>query len=165
MGMTGNFMAIPAGTLHALISDPAAILNVLYPDEQQARESSHLNVDKAWHGIHYLLTGEAWGGEFPLAAAVLGGQEIGENFGYGPTRYLVPEEVKTVAAALDRLPAGELAKRYSPGKLQTAQIYPDGIWITEGEEALGYLLNYYGELVKFYGNAAGCGRAVLQYIM
>jgi hypothetical protein len=162
MSMTGNFMAIPAETLNSLIGDPSVILEVIYPDEGQARRSNHLDVDKAWHGIHYLLTGEAWGGEAPLATAVLGGTEIGENFGYGPTRYLAPDEVKTVAAALDSIPSGELAKRFSPEMLQTAEIYPHGPW---ADEALGYLLRYYDELVKFYKSAAHRGDAVLTYIM
>jgi hypothetical protein len=162
--MTGKFMAIPAGTLNTLIGDPSGILSIIYPDERQASQLQYLDVDKAWHGIHYLLTGEPWGVEPPLSAAVLGGTEFGENFGYGPTRYLRPDEVKIVSAALNGVSAGELAERYSPEKLESADIYP-GVWRREGEEVLEHLLRYYDELVHFYRDAAHRGDAVLQYIM
>lgn len=42
-------------------------------------------MDKAWHGIHYLLTGTAWEGDPPLNFLVTGGREVGtEEIGIGP---------------------------------------------------------------------------------
>jgi hypothetical protein len=58
-----------------------------------------LEVDKAWHGIHFLLCGDAEGGEPPLGSAVLGG--IAEEFlpgrrGAGKRRCPLPD-LKRVA--------------------------------------------------------------------
>ena len=53
-----------------------------------------IDIDKAWHTIHYILTGEVW--DVPdddiLAQLVLGGEPINdEDFGYGPMRLLTKE--------------------------------------------------------------------------
>src|SRR5688500_6275073 len=36
------------------------------------------DLDKAWHGIHYLLTGTAWEGAEPLNFLVAGGRPVGD---------------------------------------------------------------------------------------
>src|SRR5271165_1779219 len=76
--------------------------------------SDPLNIDKSWHGIHFLLTSSAWGGTPPLSNAVLGGTEFGPDLGYGPARYLTPDQVKEVAAGLDRITGETLRGRFNP---------------------------------------------------
>jgi len=51
------------------------------------------------HGIHFLLTGTAWEGDFPLAFIVRGGREVGD-VGYGPARIFTSDEVQAIANAL-----------------------------------------------------------------
>ena len=46
-----------------------------------------VSLDKAWHGLHYLLCGKLEPAPGPLGQAVFGGSEIGENRGYGSERY------------------------------------------------------------------------------
>ena len=50
-----------------------------------------LSLEKAWHGVHYLLTGAAEPGPELRSQAVLGGVELGDDpegfSGYGPARY------------------------------------------------------------------------------
>src|SRR5262249_47562522 len=57
--------------------------------------SQSVSIDKAWHGLHYLLCGAPEPAPGPLGQAVFGGTEIGEDQGYGPARYFtvppVPE--------------------------------------------------------------------------
>src|SRR5271163_2074263 len=52
-----------------------------------------LTLEKSWHCLHYLLTGTAWETGTVLGKTILGGTEIGPDMGYGPARYLVPNEV------------------------------------------------------------------------
>src|SRR5262249_46865216 len=47
--------------------------------------------------LHYLFTGSADEGDGPLADAILGGVEVGDDRGYGPARFLDPDEVCAVA--------------------------------------------------------------------
>src|SRR5687767_14577361 len=52
-----------------------------------AGEGLVTDLDKAWHGIHYLLTGTAAEGGKPLDFLVSGGREVGNvDIGYGPAR-------------------------------------------------------------------------------
>src|SRR5262245_43187400 len=59
-----------------------------------------LDIHKSWHGLHWLLCQSAWDGPEPLKHAVLGGQEIGEDLGYGPARLVDGAKVRAVAEAL-----------------------------------------------------------------
>ena len=118
-----------------------------------------IDLDKAWHGIHYLLTGDAWGGKPPLGNAVLGGTEVGPDAGYGPARLVSVEQVAALAEALTPLTPDVFVTRFDAEALTEADIYPQ-IW-DEGEEVLGYLKTVYGELRDFYIGAAQRKDAVL----
>jgi hypothetical protein len=56
--------------LEALMSDPETISDYLDGDPDDAVDSGEayadLDLDKAWHGLHFLLTGTAWEGTPPL---------------------------------------------------------------------------------------------------
>lgn len=160
MSMIGNFMQVTPAQLEAMRQDPSLVEEALYPDRPQ--ESLGIDVDKAWHGIHFLLTGEAWEGAGPAAMAVLGGTEIGDDVGYGPARYLTPDEVREVAAALAPITAADLGTRFDADALAKADIYPN-IW-GEGDEAATYLTEYYDELRSYYLDAASKGNAMLKYL-
>jgi len=164
MSMIGNFVALSPGALQRLIAEPSAIPEFLHPKEGQETPPNHLDIDKSWHGIHFLLTGDTWSGEPPLAHVILGGIAIGDDIGYGPARYLTPDEVRVIAQALAGVTREQLEKRYLPATLEKAEIYPTGIWEAEGNDALEYLLQYYEPLVGFYRDAAARGDAIIQYI-
>ncbi|MBH9579322.1 YfbM family protein [Inhella proteolytica] len=164
MGMVGCFAALPAAQLAQLQSGERSIEDFLYPDDGDGEPEHSIDVDKAWHGLHYLLTGTAWGGDAPLCLAVLGGEEFGPDVGYGPARALTATQVASVAAALAGLPADKLASRYQPADMAKLEIYPDVIWVRDGAEALDYLLENYQQLVEFYRDAAARGDAVIQWL-
>jgi Domain of unknown function (DUF1877) len=60
------------------------------------------------------------------------------------------------------VPREELARRYSPGRLTQAGVYPN-VW-HEDKDALDWLLDEYDDLAAFYARAAERGEAVLLYI-
>jgi len=163
MGMVGCFAAVDPVVLDRLKADPGLIEEYLYPDDGDEPPNA-MDVDKAWHGIHFLLTGDPDGGEAPLAWAVLGGEEIGEEIGYGPARFLTPQQVKQVSEALAALGESALRERFDAEAMAKAEIYPDGIWVREGEEALEYLVENYRELVVFYAGAAARGDGALIWL-
>lgn len=66
-------------------------------------ERKTFSLQKDWHVLHHALNGTHDGGETILGQAVLGGKDIPDNnqvMGYGPLRYLEPQQVKKVAEAL-----------------------------------------------------------------
>ena len=163
MSMIGNFVVVPPRQLDALIADPELIPPLLYPEEGDAEPINHLDIDKAWHAIHYTLNGSAWEGEAPLFLVILGGREIGEDVGYGPARYLTSTEVVDVAAALATIGPERFAARFDPVAMDAAEVYPQ-IWQRDGAEGLAYVQDYYAQLSSFYRTAAERGDAVLIYL-
>lgn len=71
-----------------------------------------LDLGKSWHALHYPLTGTAWEiGDAAASTAILGGDEVGEDSGYGPARVLGPESVRAIAADLDAIDIDTLHMR------------------------------------------------------
>lgn len=90
-----------------LIANPARVEETLYRGgEVDHPDCRHVDVDKAWHAIHFLLNDDSWQGVLPLFNVVLGGTRLAKTMVYGPARYLLPVEVSAsqvdVAAGLRR---------------------------------------------------------------
>jgi hypothetical protein len=117
-----------------------------------------LSLDKAWHGVHYLLTGEPESTSGSLGNVVLGGTEIGDDEGYGPARCFTTSEVAQLARVLDQ--AGirdEAAARYDSARMSDLGIYPGG-WDEEGRD---WLLDALDELRAFFVAVAATGDAIV----
>lgn len=127
----------------------------------EAPDKNSVYLDKAWHGIHYLLTESAGSNGTLASKVIMGGESVGPDFGYGQAQLLTPAEVKEIAKFLKEQTAEVLLKRYIPSKLKNAGIYPEVIWERERDGALKYLLDYYKVLVVFYERAAQNGYAVV----
>lgn len=157
--MIGNMLAVPQAELDALYQDPEAVPNYLY----RTRADEAADIDKAWHAIHFMLTGQLYGGDGPLAQAVLGGVPIGDDdVGYGPARGLSAADVQEVATALELLSKSDLRAKFNTEALSEAEIYPE-IW-DEGDEALDYVLDNFLELQRFYKDAAAKDMAAILFI-
>ena len=123
-----------------------------------------LGLEKAWHGVHYLLSGRVDPAEDPLASAILGGEEIGsdEGFsGYGPPRAFDPQRVAEIAAALAN-PGLErtAAARFDSERMNRLGLYPgfradDAEWLMEGLRRLR----------GFYAAAAANGQAIVTCLL
>ncbi|MCP4600899.1 MAG: YfbM family protein [Proteobacteria bacterium] len=127
--------------------------------ELAEEEVSDTDLDKAWHGIHFLLTGSDWEGDPPLNFLVSGGIEVGDvDVGYGPARVFRSSEVAEIHNALSELQEDDLRARFRPDVMMKKDIYPT-IWDRDSkdDDTLGYLFEYFAELKKFVGNAAGKG--------
>jgi hypothetical protein len=119
-------------------------------------EVLNIDLDKAWHGIHFLLTGSDWEGDPPLNFLVGGGAEVGDvDLGYGPARVFRSSEVSEICKALDRIKEDDLRERFQPDVMMKKDIYPL-IWDRDpkDDDTLGYLLEYFTELKKFVSQAA-----------
>lgn len=159
--MIGCFSAIDAKKLATIQSNPSLIEDFLYPDDDLGEPEHSIDVDEAWHGLHYLLTGQAEESHGPLAQAILGGQSIGEDVGLGPARILTPPQVKEIAAELGRLTDEDLRARYKPVEMTALQIYPELIWERDGEDGFAYLVENFEVMAEFYREAAARGDGVV----
>ena len=157
MGMACCFCEADDSQIDELLSRPGSIHGFL----DQAAEQGDL--DKAWHGLHFLLTGSAEGGPEPWGYLLEGGESIGAvDVGYGPARALRPAQVASFAAALSAVSPDELRKRFDPTAMRRAGIYPD-IWRPEDPEPLEYVLYYYGALRAFVERASSRHKGIIIY--
>ena len=122
-------------------------------------ERTSFEVDKAWHAVHFTLTGEAWEVVGVLGQAVLGGEDFGEDLGYGCPRWLAPAAVAEVAAALAALPPAEFEQRLDFAAIQQADIYPS-IWDRdpEPEQLVQYVRSGYETIRDGFAAAAAAGQ-------
>ena len=121
-----------------------------------------LDLHKSWHGLHWLMCQSVWEGPEPYRSAIFGGEEIGDDVGYGPPRLMEPAQVERVARALSALSAAQLMKRYDGRAMAREEIYPgnfdeDGSWKRD-------LRRDYERLQKFYQETAAQGGGLLSWI-
>jgi hypothetical protein len=120
-----------------------------------------VSLDKAWHGLHYLLCGALEPVPGPLGQAVFGGTEIGEDQGYGPARYFLPAQVAEIAAALQSPSLeSELNARFDAAAMTELGIYP-GTWEADDED---WLVEAFDTLRDFYAAASKSEQAVVTVI-
>jgi hypothetical protein len=139
MSMIGYFFLASDLELRAASSSPAAAQR-LVDAAYDGRADDLVDVDKAWHCLHFLLTGTAWEGEPPLDFVVRGGREVGDDVGYGPARTFASHELRTIADALDRIDRRDLVRRFDAAKMDRLEIYPGG-WNDvdpTSEDSFGY---------------------------
>ena len=84
----------------------------------------HLDLDKSWHPLHYLLTGTAWEGNEPDCYLVHGGEELGdEDAGYSSIRGLTAGEVRRFHEFLSTLSPDTLRQGFDPARMIALEIY------------------------------------------
>lgn len=114
------------------------------------REHEETGLGVFWHGVQYLLAGRANGVRGPFAGLTSGGEKVGRTPG-GPVRYLSPEQVGELAAALAEEPPDELGDGvYDESAMDAAGVYP-GTWVCRGRntDLLGTMRELYSYLREF----------------
>ena len=124
--------------------------------ELKLDEVEHTDLDKAWHGIHYMLTQSAWEGDPPLNFLLLGGSAVGDiDVGYGTARVFSSAEVQALHAALSPIDEAFLRQRFNPPEMMKLSIYPE-IWDRDPAEddTFSYCAEYFATLKEFVASAA-----------
>jgi hypothetical protein len=119
-----------------------------------------LELDKAWHGIHYLLCGSGEGGS-GIEGFLLNGHRIEEG-GDAEVFYHSPQNVTAFAELLYHSPANLLRQRFNGDHMDTLNIYPESRW---NQTALDYLIEYYERLREFASKHALEENALLVVII
>ena len=114
---------------------------------------------KSWPEF-LVIDNSAWDG-LPLVNAILSGRDLEADLGYGPVRYLLPEEVEIIASALDDISVESFAERYEMLSYEVdAEIYID--W--SEEEMLQWLTDYHIALCSYYQETARQKQVMLLYL-
>ncbi|WNG20318.1 YfbM family protein [Cystobacter fuscus] len=168
MGMILVFRLARPERLSSLLASPEQVIDFLHDTdgEDAGRSESRLDLDKAWHGLHFLLTGTDWGGQPPLNFIVAGGETLGDvDVGYGPARAFTPEQLAELSRALDAISSDALRQRFDPAKMMALDIYPS-IWDRDpaDDDTLGYVLDYFEMLKSFLREGAERGLGFIVYM-
>jgi len=157
--MIGNFYPLSSVQAEMLKANQEGVEEFIYSDEVQKSEAL-LDIDKAWHALHFILTGSAWESEHPLNIVVLGGEEIGKDAGYGPARLVSPDYVIEVNEALAGISTVDFESKFDAEKLNKEEIYPNG-WSSED---VRYISSAFEEVKKLYKSASEEREYVLLFI-
>lgn len=116
------------------------------------------DVDKAWHAVHFTLTGDAWNQHGPMGKVVLGGEPFGEDMGYGPSRWLPPDAVAIASRELAELTPSGFAQRLDFAAMAQHDIYPS-IWERDPdvEQLVEFVVAGYEEIRDRFAEAAAAG--------
>lgn len=194
MSMIGNLARVSVQQLARLHQNPENIMQLLYPDnEPEVRsepgffgrlfgrkvesvktvepvevlnEDDAIDLDKAWHSLHFLLTGQAWEGAFPQGFLVSCGKEVGSvDVGCGPARSFTPEEVACIAALLDAQDEAKLRAAVNPAAMREAEVYCGaGPEDTLSDDEWEYLISAFRNAREFVRETAARKMALLVYI-
>ena len=153
MGMRVNVRAVRPADFQRLVNGDS--------DFSPGRgQTPAVHLEKSWHGLHFLLTGSAGESGVLLGFLLEGGQEVGEDDGYGAPRLFQPKEVQEISAALAPISDCELWGQFDPERMEADGVYP-GIWDEEEEELRDEYLSYFHELKQVVEQAGAGGMGLL----
>jgi uncharacterized protein DUF1877 len=123
-----------------------------------------VDLHKSWHMFHFLFTGRAQGGTPPASLLMEGGEEIGDDLGYGPARLLDPTATAALAGFVAPLTVEELKRRLDGERMAALSIYP-AFDATDAAEEYGEDVEHYFPLLRDHLTAAAAaGEATLVWL-
>ena len=161
MGIELSMWQITTLQLEQLMSSEEAVENFIdsrFAETSNEDDDEGLYLDKIWHLVHYLVTGDAEGGEYPLGHAILGGYMLQESV--EDTSFLPPDIVKDVAAGLSTLSEADMRKLFDPDVTPKPEIYKYPFPIHE--EDFDEALSFFRRVKEYYQDAAKNGNAMIR---
>ena len=161
----------PGGLLGLILRILPVSVTEVVPESEEAprplpaRHSDHVvDIEKGWHGLHFLFTGTAFEGDEPACFLVRGGEDIGDE---GHVRMLTVEQTQRFSEFLATHTREQLAGRYNPRRMTELEIYPDAIWLRAAppeDSPLEWLLECFTNVQRFVAGAAAAGERVVIYL-
>jgi hypothetical protein len=136
---------------------------------QHAELESHLDLDKAWQPLHFLLTGTAWEGEEPACYLVHGGEELVDDdaLGYSSIRALTPDQIGRFHDFLSNLSHDSLRRRFDYARMVALEIYstpPAAERARSYDDEVPRLLEAFDALQSFVSTTARRGDGAIVYL-
>jgi hypothetical protein len=165
MGMVCYLRPTTDDEIKTLLAEPNRIVEKL----SVASEFVELDLSKSWHGLHYLLTGTAWGGEWPGNFLLRGGSDVGDiHFGYGPARVLTSNQVAEINQFLISLSIEQFTSGFDLDQMKRLDTYPYPL-IRSGEddeeEERDILVEFFGSLKAYIKYAYQKGWGIIIYMV
>jgi hypothetical protein len=123
-----------------------------------------LDLDKSWHGLHFLLTGSAQDTPLPNGFLISGGLDLESDEDDSAPRLLNADQVREIHTFLQSLSRDELTRRFDAQRMTELEIYPDAIWMRDtnaDHSARDHLLDAFDELQSFVAVTHERGQAIV----
>lgn len=162
--MIGNYYMTDGETVEKIQREEISLVDLIYDENNNTNEESSLDIDKAWHAIHFTLTDGMEERKDILSNVVFGGRPINnEDIGYGPAILLTVEEVQEVHQEIKDISQNDFRDKFSMQKMVENDVYP--LMDDENEEGFfSYVWSYFEEVKTFFAKAAAKDNCVLFYI-
>jgi len=161
MGMIANLLRVTTAELETYLLDSSLLEGRIY-SEEAAEDQNLIDVDKAWDGIIFLLTGQnIQNADHPLVQVLFSGQLIDEeqDLGYGPGHYLTSDQVKDLNEKISKITTEDLKQKYNSKQMNELDVYP--IW---DEDSFDYLDENFKLLQQTYAEAANKEQAIITFL-
>jgi len=166
MGSTLCLTKLPNKVIQRLRSGITSIddseLNESSEEQDKKAKDSSIDLDKAWHGIHFLLTGtDSYEGNSP-AFYLLSGERL-DDLCSEEVLSLSADEVKKFNSYLQSVSIEQLKKNYNAEKMNKLKVYPQRYLAAKEDNSscLNYLLWHYRKLKQFICDVAKENKAML----
>ncbi|MBE1486179.1 YfbM family protein [Plantactinospora soyae] len=171
MSINGNWLRVTPAEL-ARAKDDLDWAEEFVQAAVAAEDERLCGTDKAWQAFEFLLERRgfdieiAYGAESFVETPDLDpdDEEFVEpevDWGYGPPRYLTPEQVATAATELAGLTEDDLIRGVDPAELTRAQIYPD-VW--DRPDELRWVTHHLPYVQDYFAAAAKDGDAIICWL-
>lgn len=163
MGMIGCYIRISEENVLKLQQAEDNLQGLVFGDMD---EDNTISIDKAWHAIHFTLTGCPFGGEDDniFSKLVMSGNVFMEIDGEPPAMLITADDVKKLSEAMDSLEEQKFREKFNISEMLENNIYP--VMDDENEEEFfDYVWANLIELKKFIEEAANERQTVIFYIM
>jgi hypothetical protein len=135
------------------------------PSVPERTPGDETDLDKSWHIVHYLLSGDAGRGEGPLAIIGDDLHPLADiDLGLGKPNVVSPEAVRAFAAAAVGMSDADFLARYIPDEMPLDELYMGDV-IARGDvdDIREYVVENFHDLRKFVQQAADNGEAIVTY--
>ena len=166
MSMIGNYYMTDEDTIKKIREGELSVEDLIYDENDDIEEEKALDIDKAWHAIHFTLTGEMDEGDEDnvLVKLTFGGSPVNdEDIGYGPALEITTDEVKEINLIVKDISQEDFRSKFSVSEMLENDIYP----VIEDEnedEFFEYVWANFEALKNFLAKASKNDSCLLFYI-
>jgi Domain of unknown function (DUF1877) len=151
-----------------LAAEQARVAKMMAAFQAMRDEPTRVELDKNWHALHFLLTGDAslnpeHRPNDPLHNLVMGGKPTSLEASYGQVRKFEHDDITRIVAALENISVDDLRARFSAEAFNAAEIYPKpspGGWDLKEVEGV---FEIFPKLRQLFVDALNAGDIVIVY--
>ncbi|MBL9069270.1 MAG: DUF1877 family protein [Sphingopyxis sp.] len=158
----GAYVAPKPGFLSRLFDSPAKVAKVPVPERSDGDETG---LDKSWHIVHYLLSGDSGRGAGPLAIIGDDLHPLADlDLGLGKPNVISAEAAKAFTVAAAAMSEVDFLVRYVPDEMPLDELYMGEV-VARGDvdDIREYALENFHVLRNFVRQAAENNEAIITY--